>query len=136
MVEYYINIKVQLPLTGRSSSTVMFYICRRCPGGTQGERLVKKKHVFTLQPFTLSPQLCIYKVIEPSLVSSPKTPCSASTVSLWARYRGLTRQKRKVNTKYSNVKRAVAMQAAREIYAGMEPLVFNLVEVITFDRAD
>lgn len=70
-------------------------------------------------------------MIEPSLVPSPKTPLSAfDCLSLRARYRGLTRQKRKVNTKDSNAQWVVVIRTAREIYAGMEPLVFTLWELL------
>lgn len=66
-------------------------------------------------------------MIELSLIQSPKTPFSAfDCLFLRARNRGLTRQKRKVNTKDSNVQWVVVIRTAREIYAGMEPLVFTL----------
>lgn len=83
--------------------------------------------MFALQPFTLSPQLCIYKVIEPSLVLSPKAPFSAfDCLSVRSDTGGSLGKRVKVNTKDSDVQRVVVIRAAREIYAGMEPLVFTL----------
>lgn len=74
---------MQLPITGCSSSTVMLYICLGCPGGTLGERFRKNnKKMFSHCSLSLCPQQCIYKVIEPRLVKSPKTPFLLLTVSL------------------------------------------------------
>lgn len=131
-------------MTGRSSSTVMFYICLGCPRGNSGLEACKKK-----KKKRETKKKCSHCSLSLSLLNNVfikwlsqvsyghrKRLFLLLTVSLWARYRGLTQQKRKINTKVSNVQRVVVIQTASEIYAGMEPLGFHLVEVITFDRAD
>lgn len=126
-------------MTGRSSSTVMFYICLGCLRGNSGfEACVKKKKKKCSHCSLL---LCLLNNVFITWLSQVsyghrRRLFLLLTVSLWARYRGLTQQNRKVNTKDSNVQRVLAIHTASEIYAGMEPLGFHLVEVITFDRAD